>query len=589
VFKNAAVVLLARRAFASKPSGGNKASSASRASATSSALARTGSKSKSAAGAKRVASGDNNSDNDNDNDNSRPNRIVAETAEDFEFRGAYASKSDYTRARLMYDLLTMPIRSPLRKAADEGDDVSKPVDESAFWRTHAFNGVGVSRLLRQFMARRDFDGALRVYERAEAAAIADLRHLTSLLTVCPTLAAAEQHVMPRASAFGSLDTHFFSALLRVHARERSVGFEVLAMMEKAGVVPDTVIYTDLVRNCAALERYDDCWRLYNEMRLRNIDADEVLYTEMIFICGKRAETERAIGLYEEMVRFDLRPTDVTYDALIRVCAGRFDYAKEAVLMFERMRASGYAPSSKTYSHVMMALGHYNDRHALDAMYEQAVAETGRSAQLDARLLFSYARQFDVGARTSAAQYYERAAELWKHYVSADDTKKTPPDIMVDAYLRFLCQAHFLDRSSLLFERYPATSQRVTTMLQMYYRVRRADHAVALAQKSLLKGLLNADGLAAALGACARAYYAKSGTSLWLEAAHAGVLPDASAPGVRAFLAFLETIKRDGDIEKLRALTQRGPRTVERQFFEHEKGTEKRVRFMNRPMPPPVTE
>jgi pentatricopeptide repeat protein len=496
---------------------------------------------------------------------------------------------DYMRARLAYDLLTLPIRSPMRRDlsldADDAGGSSKflptvPVDEDKFWAANRGGATPAAygKLLAIHARRNDFASALRVFQAADAASMVNVRHCTTLLRACPTLADAERHVLQRVAQMDkpALDTHFYSALLYVHRRERSVGYEVLGMMEKAGVAPDSVIYTDLIRNAANLQRYDDCWRLFREMRQQDITPDEVTFTQMIHTAGKRQETERAIGLYEEMISLDMHPTDVTYDVLIRACASRYDYADEAMLMFERMRAAGFAPSSVTYCAVMMAMSHRNDREALESVYEQAVTENGGepTVQLDARLLFSYARQCEVGGRPDAAQMYAHACDILQHYLD----KGGLPDRIVDAHLAFLSSACLIDRARQFFEQHPITTQRVTTMLQMFVTTQRADDAVALAQRALALNALDGDGLTAALAACSRAYYAKSGTSLWLEAAHAGVLPDADTDGVRKFLALLGRIQRDDDIAKLLPLTSRNPRTVPRTYFRYERGTAKRARL-----------
>jgi pentatricopeptide repeat protein len=527
---------------------------------------------------------------DEDDENYRFN---PQTAEDFEFRDAYSSPTGYMRARLAYDLLTLPIRSPMRRdfVEDEGNSSkflpTVPFDEDSYWA--AARGrqspQAFGKLIAIYARRNDFVNALRVLEAADAASMLNVRHCTTLLRVCPTLADAERHVLRRVAQMSKpeLDTHFFSALLFVHRRERSVGYEVLGLIEKAGLKPDTVVYTDLIRNAANLNRYEDCWRLFREMRRLDITPDEVVFTQMIHTASKRQETERAIGLYEEMISMDLHPTDVTYDVLIRACASRYDYADEAVLMFERMRAAGFAPSSVTYCAVMMAMSHRNDREALESVYEQAVGENGGkpTVQLDSRLLFSYARQCEVGGRPEASQMFEIASDLLKHY---EDSGDGLPDQIVDAYLAFLCSACLIDRARKFFDLHPTTTQRVTTMLQMFAATRRADDAVALAQRALALKALDGDGLTAVLGACSRAYYAKSGTSLWLEAAHTGVLPDADTVGVRKFLALLKRIQRDDDIAKLMPLTSRNPRTVPRTFFPYERGTAGRAHRMNRKLP-----
>jgi pentatricopeptide repeat protein len=533
-------------------------------------------------------------DADAEDDNDSDFGFMAQTAEDFEFRDAYKSPSDYMRARLTYDLLTLPIRSPMRRDSRLDAFASSsllptvPVNEAEFWAKHGGSPspAAYNQLIAIHAQRDDFSNALRVFLDADRAGMINVRHFTTLLRVCPTLALADEHVLRRVASLEKpeLDTHFFSALLYVHRRERSVGYEVLGMMEKAGVAPDGVIYTDLIRNATKLQRYNDCWRLYHEMRHRDISPDEVVYTHMIYVAGKRQETERAIGLYEEMINQNMHPTDVTYDALIRACAARYDYAEEAVLMFERMRAAGFAPTTVTYCAVMTAMSHRNDRDAIESVYEQAVHENGDqpTVQLDARLLFAYGRQCEVGGRNDASEMYQNAIGILKYY--QDRASGELPEQMVDAFLTFLARACFIDRARKFFDLHPMTKQRVTTMLQMYCETRRADDAVALAQKALALKMLDGDGLTAALAACARVYYAKSGTALWLDAAHTGVLPDAETDGVRKFLALLKSIQREDDITKLMPLTSRNPRTVPRTYFQHEKGTAYRARKMNRKLP-----
>lgn len=505
------------------------------------------------------------------------------TVADFEFRESYASNRDFMRARLTYDLLTLPIRTPLRREVEPKAPLTA-VDEALFWKSQSsVTSQSFFKLMLQHKQRNDYAACVRVYTDAEQRGLATVPQLTLALSVCPSLAVAERELLSRPLP-GKIDQSFATTLLRLHQRSRSVGFEVFAMLDKAGVKADHIVYTAAIVNCDKLERYDDCWRLYNEMRERNVQPDEVTFTHLIHVCDQRQETERAIGLYEDMMRMDLHPTDVTYAALIRVCARRFDYANEAVLMFERMRGAGYVPTAITYAAVMTALGHNNDREALFALYDQAVAAVGESELLDARLLFACASQFKNGARDRSSEYLERCNAIWQRH-GGDQGKAS--QLISDAFLTLLTKAHFLDRAERLFAALPMTPMRVTAMLQMYHNTKRGDLALALAHKALQQGQLNGAGLAAALGACARCFYAKSGVALWREAAHAGVLADAA--GVAPMRALLVTLGRAAEAEELGALTERSARTVERRFFPHERGTAARVRRMNRPMPPPVTE
>ena len=80
------------------------------------------------------------------------------------------------------------------------------------------------------------------------------------------------------------------------------------------------------------------------------------------------------------------------------------------------------------------------------------------------------------------------------------------------------------------------------MLRMYWRARRADDALALANESLDEGLLDSAGVSYALGACARAYYARSGKKLLDTALAAGIKLDLTGrhrnSALRQFQTFL---------------------------------------------------
>ena len=99
---------------------------------------------------------------------------------------------------------------------------------------------------------------------------------------------------------------------------------------------------------------------------------------MISASGRRGETEQALGFYEDMVaegrcskhnciesqsescgihahtnththtHAGLHPTDKTFATLIVACSIRRDYADEALLLFERMKAAGHVPDELTY-------------------------------------------------------------------------------------------------------------------------------------------------------------------------------------------------------------------------------------------------
>jgi hypothetical protein len=104
--------------------------------------------------------------------------------------------------RLLYDLLTLPIRSPMVRQMTQNEQIRAEsyIDEARFWESlnNERTAENFERLLEIYAIREDFELSLKTLnEMEQQLGGITMSALTQLASTCPTLDALEQHVYSR--------------------------------------------------------------------------------------------------------------------------------------------------------------------------------------------------------------------------------------------------------------------------------------------------------------------------------------------------------------------------------------------------------
>lgn len=113
-------------------------------------------------------------------------------------------------------------------------------------------------------------------------------HLVTAASRCQNLQEAER-LFREAEEFVGISAAIYTSLMlgytRAHRSDDALA--VFKEMKRAGLSPDTAVYTTLINAFRNQEKFDTCWKLYYECvgGGSTNPPDIVLYSSMIKICS----------------------------------------------------------------------------------------------------------------------------------------------------------------------------------------------------------------------------------------------------------------------------------------------------------------
>jgi pentatricopeptide repeat protein len=133
-------------------------------------------------------------------------------------------------------------------------------------------------------------------------------------------------------------------------------FEVLDMMQSAGMRPNAITYCTLIEACVLAREPDMALRVFQRAQRDGVTRSIHVYTAAVNACmlnGTEADLQAALDIYAAMTRAGVEPDDLLYGSLIALAgaARRLEVAFELV---EDMNAGGLRPSAATCSALMYA-------------------------------------------------------------------------------------------------------------------------------------------------------------------------------------------------------------------------------------------
>ncbi|KAL5561118.1 hypothetical protein UlMin_030865 [Ulmus minor] len=142
------------------------------------------------------------------------------------------------------------------------------------------------------------------------------------------------------------DCKLYTTLISTCAKSGKVDlmFKVYHEMVNAGVEPNAHTYGALIDGCARAGQVAKAFGAYGIMRSKNVKPDRVVFNALITACGQSGAVDRAFDVLAEMTG-DIHPIDpdhVTIGALIKACAnaGQVDRAQEVYKMMNKYNIKG---------------------------------------------------------------------------------------------------------------------------------------------------------------------------------------------------------------------------------------------------------
>ncbi|XP_059654043.1 pentatricopeptide repeat-containing protein MRL1, chloroplastic isoform X2 [Cornus florida] len=113
----------------------------------------------------------------------------------------------------------------------------------------------------------------------------------------------------------------FNMLLSVCAisQDSEGAFQVLHLVQEAGLKADCKLYTTLVSTCAKCGKVDTMFKVFHEMVNAEVDPNVHTYGALIDGCAKAGQVAKAFGAYGIMRSKNVKPDRVVFNALITAC------------------------------------------------------------------------------------------------------------------------------------------------------------------------------------------------------------------------------------------------------------------------------
>ncbi|KAF5727843.1 putative Pentatricopeptide repeat-containing protein [Tripterygium wilfordii] len=149
----------------------------------------------------------------------------------------------------------------------------------------------------------------------------------------------------------------FNMLMSVCASSRDPegAFQVMQLVQEAGMKADCKLYTTLISTCAKSGKVDAMFEVFHEMVNARVEPNVHTYGALIDGCAKAGQVAKAFGAYGIMRSKNVKPDRVVFNALITACgqSGAVDRAFD-VLAEMRTEIQPVDPDHVTIGALMMA-------------------------------------------------------------------------------------------------------------------------------------------------------------------------------------------------------------------------------------------
>ncbi|KAI4299902.1 hypothetical protein L6164_033323 [Bauhinia variegata] len=97
-------------------------------------------------------------------------------------------------------------------------------------------------------------------------------------------------------------------------------FQVLHLVQEAGLKPDCKLYTTLISTCAKSVKVDQIFEVYHKMVNSGVEPNVHTYGALIEGCARAGQVAKSFGAYGIMRSKKVKPDCVVFNAIIAACA-----------------------------------------------------------------------------------------------------------------------------------------------------------------------------------------------------------------------------------------------------------------------------
>merc|ERR1719487_1654217 len=135
-------------------------------------------------------------------------------------------------------------------------------------------------------------------------------------------------------------------------------FELLTDMRGAGVSPDRITYSTLIKGHCFSGNIDAAFAVLREMRdTDGLAPDEVLYNSLLDGCAKEHRLQEALDLFASMRAEGVRPSNFTLCTLVKLL-GRARRLSQAFAVVEELSTkNGLKPNIQVFTCLIQACIH----------------------------------------------------------------------------------------------------------------------------------------------------------------------------------------------------------------------------------------
>ncbi|KAL5791128.1 hypothetical protein ACOSQ2_006016 [Xanthoceras sorbifolium] len=208
------------------------------------------------------------------------------------------------------------------------------------------NKVYHARFFNTCKSEKAIKEAFRFYKLVSNPTLSTLNMLMSVCASSQDVEGAFQVLRLVQEAGLKADCKLYTTLISTCAKSGKVDtmFEVFHEMVNAGVEPNIHTYGALIDGCAKAGQVAKAFGAYGIMRSKNVKPDRVVFNALITACGQSGAVDRAFDVLSEMSAETqpVEPDHITIGALIKACAnaGQVDRARQVYKMIHKYNIKG---------------------------------------------------------------------------------------------------------------------------------------------------------------------------------------------------------------------------------------------------------
>merc|ERR1719213_1113001 len=194
-------------------------------------------------------------------------------------------------------------------------------------------------------------------------------------------------------------------------------FKLLTDMRGAGVSPDKITYSTLVKGHCFSGDIDSAFAFLQEMRDTNaIVPDEMLYNSMLDGCAKEHRLQEALDLFATMRAEGVRPSNFTLCTLIKLLGRARRLPQAFGILDELCGQGGLRPNVQVYTCLMTACMDNGQLEKALRLHDEVIKA---GCQPDAKLYNALVRGcLRAGSMTKAVEVVRCAYQLPGHSFTA---------------------------------------------------------------------------------------------------------------------------------------------------------------------------